>query len=98
MAKREPVQVSGRVCVLYEPRSGKVRHLHYSVAVPGAELPSASVLEERAFKLAARLRGLAPDSLRALHVDAAELKPRSHHRVDVETKRVISEPLVRKRE
>ncbi|SRR6266568_2400075 len=95
--RRESAQVLERVCVLYEPATGKVRHLHYSVAIHGAELPSDSALEKRAFEVAARLRGLAADTLRALHVDGSEFKRHSRHRVDVATKRVISEPLKRKR-
>lgn len=96
-ARRKSDQVSERVCVLYEPATGKVRHLHYSLAMQGTELPSDSTLEKRAFEVAARLKGLAPDTLRALHVDGTELKRHSRHRVDVATKRVISEPLKRKR-
>jgi hypothetical protein len=89
--------MSERVSILYEPSTGKVKHLHYSVAIQGGELPPDADLEKRALEVAARLKGLAPDTVRAIHVDATEVKRHSRHRVEVATKRLISEPLKRKR-
>ncbi len=98
MGKKKSDQISSpRVVILYEPKTGKVRHLHYSVAGPKAKLPADSVLKKRALELAERLNGLSAENVRALLVDGAALKPRSQHRVDVKTKRVVSEPLTRQR-
>lgn len=96
MTKGKSAQVSRRVCLLYEPSTGTVKFIHHSIAMPGAQLPSEAAVEERAFKLAGRLRGLTADKLRPLHVDPAELKPFSHYRVDVASKKVVSEPLKRR--
>jgi hypothetical protein len=95
--RKKPDQILERVTVLYEPDTGKVRHVHHTAAIQGAELPSDSALEERALELAARLRGISRDAVRALHVDGADFKPHSRHHVDVAARRVISEPLKRKR-
>jgi len=95
MGKEKSDQISPRVVILYEPKTGKVRHLHYSVAGPKAKLPSDAVLKKRALDLAERTSGLTAENVRALLVDGTTLKPGSRHRVDVKTKRVISEPLTR---
>ena len=98
MAKKKSDKISPRVVVLYEATTGKVRYMHYSMAARGAKLPSNADLEKRALELATRLYGLPIETLRTLQVDAIELKHGSRHRVDIETERVISEPLTRMRE
>jgi hypothetical protein len=85
-------QHAGRACVLYDRVTGKVRHVHYSFGADGS-MPTDATVEKRA--LALRLRGLAPDGLGVLHVDAAHLKPRCRHRVDLGSLTVTSEPLPR---
>jgi hypothetical protein len=87
-------QLAGRACVLYDRVTGRVRHVHYSIALPESDdILSEAAIEKRAFELAARLRGLAQNKLGAIHVDPAALKPGCRHRVDVDSLTLVSEPL-----
>jgi hypothetical protein len=77
------------VCVLYEPETGQVRHMHCTLVLEGGYNPTAA--EEEAMAHAALQRRAQPHAnLVALHVAQDTLKPYSRYRVDVRTKQLVA--------
>ena len=79
------------VCVLYEPDTGQIRHMHCTLVLVGGCDPTAS--EEEAMAHAALERRRQPRAnLVALHVTQDSLKPYSRYRVDVNVKQLVELP------
>jgi hypothetical protein len=78
---------SARVYVVYEARTGEIRHVHESVTFAGAAQPSAAQAEARALALAARF-GHRAAGLRVLPVEAFD--DRTPQRVDVRRQRLVA--------
>jgi hypothetical protein len=78
-AKLKPVAV--KVCVLYDPRSGSIAHVHKVVTLQGTSKPSEKEVERRAFERA-RALGTKANVLNALHVKPEDWDDASFFRVD----------------
>ena len=76
------------VCVLYEPETGQIRHMHCTLVLEGGYNPTPA--EEEAMAHAALGRRRQPNAnLVALHVAQDALKPYSRYRVDVQAKQLV---------
>lgn len=64
---------ASQVCLLFDPRSGRVVHAHGTTVVGSAKPVAAAELEARARRHAARL-GKPTAELKALHVSPAALR------------------------
>lgn len=84
-------------CVLYDPKTGDIRHVHRVAVLPGAESPTKQQVQERALALAKKLGRDGPARLRVLHVSPESIKPGSKLRVDLKKQRLVSEPIQGKR-
>jgi hypothetical protein len=82
---------SMKVCVLYDPDSGHIRHVHKTIVLPGAKMPSASAIESSA---RSSLNGhhAKPPKVKALHVPEADLKSRSRFKVDPAKRKLVEMP------
>jgi len=87
---------SHRYSVVYDGRSGKILHVHESMAIEGAEIPDDRVLAKRAIELAERLSkdrfGAAASRLSVLTVDAAEVDQEGPMKVDVGKRTLVLIP------
>jgi len=71
--------VSEYACVVYDPKTGEIRHVHLVVNLPGAEAPSREQMTENALRHAVR-----DDSseMAVLHVVPSQLERGKLYRVD----------------
>lgn len=88
--------VAHRYSVVYDGRTGKILHVHESMAIEGAALPDDRVLAKRAVELAERLSqdrlGAAGSRLSVLTVDAARVDQEGPMKVDVSKRALVSMP------
>jgi hypothetical protein len=77
--------------VLYEPRSGRIVHVHHVVTIRGATHPDATEIERSA--LAQLSPALSPGKLLALHVSPEEFTARRLLRVDPQTMTLLKLPV-----
>jgi hypothetical protein len=84
----ETTKVRESECVLYEPETGQIRHMHLTLVLKGGHDPSEAETEAMAHAALER-RGKAHAHLKALHVSHVSVKPYSHYRVDVGKKSLI---------
>jgi hypothetical protein len=78
------------VTALYDPRDGRVMHLHHVIALEGSKRRPREEQEQSAIESARRL-GCNVDGLEVLHVADFQVTG-STHRVDLRTKALIEEP------
>jgi hypothetical protein len=93
MAAETSQQNAHHACVVYDPQSGKIHHIHQVAVLPGAESPTQHEIEERALSLARKISPHVSTGLKALHVAPQSLKPRSRHRVNLENLTIVSESM-----
>ena len=75
---------------LYDPKDGKIRHMHHVITLENASKTDPQLLERDAIANAKRV-GHNTDGLKALHVPNFG-DPTSMYRVDVERKTLIKMP------
>ena len=80
-----------KICVLYDPKDGRVMHNHKVVVFPGAKKVDKKEVERRALERAARL-GRDTSRLKALHVSEEECSPSSAYRVDLASLTLVKLP------
>lgn len=66
---------ASRVCVLYEPKSGRLVHVHGVTVLPGGKEVSQAEMEQRTVARAKSL-GRSVTGLKALHVPVAAIRQR----------------------
>lgn len=81
------IPVSNKVCVLYDPRDGRIVHTHRVITMPGGQDVTDEELETRA-KERARQVGRDVSGLSALRVAPEDCDGSSHYRVDLATKKL----------
>src|ERR1700733_13100826 len=98
MASEASQQHTHRTCVVYDPQSGKIHHVHYVAVLPGAKSPTKQEIEERALAHAEKTSAYFSSQLahfssqlKVLHVPPQSLKPRSKHRVSLDDLTIVSE-------
>lgn len=78
---------SVNVTVLYEPRDGRVVHMHYAIELEGAE-PRTPEQQQQSARESAQHLGCNIDGLEVLHV--ADFEPSAMtYRVDLQTRTLI---------
>ena len=80
---------SVKCCVLYEPSTGQIRHVHHVVTLVGADETPEKAIEERILKLA-KETGTDSRELHLLHVHASELEPSRDYKVDTKKRRLVA--------
>jgi hypothetical protein len=80
-----------KICVLYDPKDGRVIHHHRVVVFPGAKKVDEKEVERRTLERAARF-GRDTSKLKALHVSDKERNPSSAYRVDLRSLTLIKLP------
>jgi hypothetical protein len=78
-------------CVLYEPDSGQIRHMHFTLVLQGGHDPSDAESEAMA-RASLERRGKPHAHLATLHVAHDAVKPDRRYRVDVASKRLVEAP------
>lgn len=77
-------------CVVYDPRSGRIVHVHSVVAEPGARIPSREQVAEDALEIARESSGRQVKGLKALHVDPRDIVSGEPKRVEVKKLTLVS--------
>ena len=80
-----------KICVLYNPKDGRVIHNHMVVFFPGSKMVDEKEVERRALERAAR-HVKDTSKLKALHVSEKECSPSSRYRVDLKSLRLVELP------
>jgi len=75
---------SALCCVLFDPTSGRIFHIHHVVTMPGAKETSKPEMESRIVELA-KERGVYTDRLQLLHVDPKEIVRGARYLVNPKT-------------
>lgn len=76
---------------LYDPKDGKIRHMHHVITLENASKTDPQLLERNVIANAKKL-GHNTDSLEVLHVPNFEEDPTSMYQVDVERKTLVKMP------
>lgn len=79
-------------CVLFDPKTGAIHHVHHVVTMEGAAETSEAELEKETVGAARRL-GLGTARLRVLHVAQDAFAERAHYSVDLRNRTLHKEPL-----
>jgi hypothetical protein len=89
-----------QVCVIFDRRTGKIAHVHECLTLEGAPARSRHDVEARAMELArefaAQLPGIELEQLELLYVRGEELPDGPVTQVDLEARRIVSEPAVQR--
>jgi hypothetical protein len=80
-----------KICVLYDPKNGRVIHNHQVVVFPGAKKVDKKEVERRALERAAMF-GRDTSKLKALHVSEKDCSPSSAYRVDLTSLTLVKLP------
>jgi hypothetical protein len=80
-----------RVCVLYDPRDGRIVHHHQVVTFAGANKVDEKEVERRTLARAASF-GSDTSTLRALHVSGKDCDPSHRYKVDIKTLTLVELP------
>lgn len=92
---KEIVPESTQTCILYDPKSGRIVHLHQEITYPGGRKLTQSDAESRALEAVAKVRGNAV-GLKVLHVSPKELQPSKIYKVDVKAGRLVEQLVPKK--
>lgn len=76
-----------KVCVLYEPSTGRVVHVHRVTTMPGGRRLDQAAMEKRIRELA-KLHGADSPALRVFHVDPKDIVVGANYMVDVDAKKL----------
>jgi hypothetical protein len=80
---------ASRACVLFDPKDGRIVHIHGVTSFVAGKKLSDADMEKRTFERAASL-GRSTSGLKAIHVSPQDFKPHRMYRVDVK-RRVLLE-------
>jgi hypothetical protein len=86
-----PTPEEVRICILYDPRDGRVLHHHMVETYPGADKVDQKEVEERAHARAARF-GTDTSKAKALHLSPNEVDPSKRYKVDLTSLKLIELP------
>ncbi|MDP9175865.1 MAG: hypothetical protein M3O30_18665 [Planctomycetota bacterium] len=80
---------SKSMCALYEPTTGRIRHMHLTIVLQGGHSPDQSEMEAHARKSLTQ-RSEPHAHLHALHIPADQIKPTQRYQVDVASKKLVA--------
>jgi len=79
---------SAKTCVVYDPHSGHIHHVHHAITLRGGREPAQREIEHAALSMARQRAG--PETpLAVLHVDHAELVPGTRYEVNIATRALV---------
>jgi hypothetical protein len=84
-----------KVCILYDPKDGRIAHHHMVGTFPGGNRVDESEVERRARARAEKF-GTKTANLKALHVSAKDCVPSSKYKVDVHSMKLVELPRPRR--
>jgi hypothetical protein len=79
---------SVKICVLYDPKDGRIVHTHRVFTLPGARMATDEEVEERA-KTRATQAGHSVSGLSTLHVAAEDYNASNVYSVDLAKKQLV---------
>jgi len=82
---------SSRTCVVYDPDSGRVHHVHRVVTLEDGQEPSERQIEAHAMEILKR-KGRSTEKLKALHLPSDKVEMQQLMSVDPKTGSLISKP------
>jgi hypothetical protein len=82
--------VSIKACVVYEPETGIIKHIHHSITLEGGSPTPDEQVEHKALEIAAK-RHPDPGRLRTLPIPNESLDPNRRYRVDHESRSLIEQ-------
>jgi hypothetical protein len=91
-----PAVKSARSCVLYDPNSGQILHIHQTIVLEGGDTPTEADVERTARAVLGD-RDAASAKLVALHLAHADYKPHTAYTVDVATRTLVERAVPRRR-
>jgi hypothetical protein len=80
-----------KICILYDPKDGRIAHHHMVVTFPGAQRVDEKEVERRTLARAASF-GTDTSKLKALHVSERECHPSRRYKVDLKSLTLIELP------
>jgi hypothetical protein len=80
-----------KICILYDPKDGRIAHHHMVGTFPEATRIDAKEVERRALARAGSF-GTDTSNLRALHVSEKDCSPSHRYKVDLKTLTLIKLP------
>ena len=78
-----------KCCVVFEPSSGRIRHVHRVITMVGADERSEQAITERALTLAKKY-GAVDAKLDVIHVDPQALMDRGLFEVDAKNRTLVA--------
>lgn len=85
-----PIELGdGLAVIVYDARTGHVRHIHEEITLPGGREPTPEEATREALRLAESVSGLKPGAHETLVVKGHELDVEHGLRVDVAKRKVI---------
>jgi hypothetical protein len=81
---------SHKICVIYDPASGRVIHTHEVLTFPGGRQVTDADAEAEALALLARRSGKDVSGFGVLHVPCGEYQRGVRYRVELPTRRLIA--------
>jgi hypothetical protein len=82
---------SHHACVVYDPQTGQIHHVHEVINLPGAQAPNQAEMEQRALHHTPKY---ASTDLAVLVVPSTHLEREKFYRVDHEKRELAVEPVV----
>jgi hypothetical protein len=83
-----------KICVLYDPKDGRIAHHHAVATFPGGQRVDAKEVERRTLARAASF-GTDTSKLKALHVSEKDCDPSHRYKVDIKTLKLVELPMPR---
>ena len=84
-----------RVCILYDPKDGRIAHHHMVGTLPGGQRVDDNEVERRTLARAASF-GTDTSNLKTLHVSEKDCNPAHRYKVDIKTLTLIELPKPRR--
>ena len=69
--------------VVYDPQTGQIVHMHYSVTTKGGTHPAREILEKDALEQLAQAQPKMTKKMALLHVKPSGFKPRTFYKIDI---------------
>jgi hypothetical protein len=81
--------ISERICVLYDPTTGKIAYGHREITVGDGRVVSEEAFEAQTRQLAATRGRRDPSGLKSLHLSGVTLKSRQRYKVDLSSRTLV---------
>lgn len=94
--KRQKVEMadvtSDTTCIVYDAKTGSIRHVHQVLTLKGGAKPKPSEIEKRALGFTAE-QGIKASQVATLVVSSDQLPPGATYRIDTKKQIIVSKPI-----